>query len=170
MNQTHKEIISLVEYVFTAHEECAKKSSNKYRRHDMATPYAVHPTWCAMTILTETNLPEEIRIRGYKALLLHDILEDTTKKLPVGLSEMTVSLVKDMTFENFEEEKHYIWEKSPEVRLLKLHDKVSNLLDGTWMTPEKKLIYDDFATKLCDDVEKNYGKLNIVKIARSIIK
>ncbi len=62
-----------------------------------------------------------------------------------------------------------IWAKSPEVRLLKLYDKTSNLMEGIWMNREKRERYAAYSLNLCDDVEKNYGELNITKIARAII-
>ena len=43
------------------------------------------------------------------------------------------SLVREMTFESFQEEVEHLWSRSAEARLLKLYDKVSNLLDGSWM-------------------------------------
>ena len=53
-------------------------------------------------------------------------------------------------------------------KLLKLYDKVSNLLDGNWMKTEKWNIYVEHTLRLAGDVEHVYGTLNIVKIARAI--
>jgi len=44
-----------------------------------------------------------------------------------------------MTFEGgSEQEIVEIWDKPTEIRLYKLYDKVSNLLDGAWMKDEKR--------------------------------
>ena len=59
--------------------------------------------------------------------------------------------------------------KSPEIRLLKLYDKTSNLMDGIWMDEEKRERYVEYTSRLCQDVEQNYGELNITRIARAII-
>ena len=54
-------------------------------------------------------------------------------------------------------------------KLLKLYDKVANLLDNTWRKPESWNKQARHAEKLTDWVEENFGQLNIVKIARSVI-
>jgi hypothetical protein len=55
--------------------------------------------------------------------------------------------------------------------MLKLYDKVSNLLDASWMTEEKRTLYIAYLARLCKEVEYWYGhkNLNIIKIARAII-
>ncbi|MBI3956748.1 MAG: hypothetical protein HY340_02055 [Candidatus Kerfeldbacteria bacterium] len=160
-----QEVAHLIAYVFHAHANQPTKPSKAVRKWDGTTPYGIHPTWCAMTLLTETTLPEELRERGAAALLLHDILEDTTAGLPEGTSAEVAQLVQEMTFESSDQEMGLIWERSPEVRLLKLYDKVSNLLDGVWMSPEKRAKYEAYLLRLCDDVQPRYGNLNIIHIA-----
>jgi hypothetical protein len=61
-----------------------------------------------------------------------------------------------------------IWNRGPEIRLLKLFDKVSTLLDGKWMADAKWTTYCLFTRLLADDVESNFGSLNILRIARAI--
>ena len=63
-----------------------------------------------------------------------------------------------------------IWTKPKEVKLYKLYDKVSNLMDGTWMSPEKMAQYKDYTSRLCSEAEMNYGDLNITRIARGILR
>lgn len=161
-------LLSLISFVFTAHGNQATKPSKSVRKWDGRTPYAVHPVWCATTILTEAALPEELRIRGSQVLLLHDVLEDTTAGLPEGLSVEVIDLVNNMTFESSEQEMEMVWDRSSEVRLLKVYDKVSNLLDGSWMSKEKRDKYVAYTLRLTQDVEKDFGPLNITRIARSI--
>ena len=145
---TYNKINNLIEFCFVSHGKYAIKNSNKHRRHDNLTPYGIHPTWCAMTILTETKLSELIRTNGYQALLLHDILEDTNRNLPNWISSEVKDLIKNMTFESFEKERQDLFQKPPEIKLLKLYDKVSNLLDGSWMDNEKLAIYKNFTKML----------------------
>ena len=145
------------------------KPSKAVRKWDGQTPYSVHPIWCAMMILHETALPEDIRADGSQALLFHDVLEDTLAELPDYLSARVKELVSDMTFESSDEEMVKVWDKSIEVKLLKLYDKVSNLMDSSWMSEQKLKRYQEYTLKLAREVEMAYGMLNIIKLAESII-
>lgn len=165
---TAQDLAGFIGYSFRAHAEQPTKPSKAVRKWDGKTPYGIHPTWCAMTLLTETTLPEEIRVTGAQALLLHDVLEDTTAGLPEGTPTEVIKLVEGMTFVSSDEEMELIWTRSQEVKLLKLYDKVSNLLDGSWMSQEKRERYAAYLVALCDDVEPHYGQLNIMRIARAI--
>jgi len=62
-----------------------------------------------------------------------------------------------------------VWNREPKIRLFKLYDKISNLLDSSWMTPEIIEIYTSYTKKLLEDVEQNFGQLNITRIARAIL-
>jgi (p)ppGpp synthase/HD superfamily hydrolase len=159
---------ALISFAVDAHRDSATKPSKAVRKWDGKTPYGIHPTWCAMTLLTETTISEELRITGAQALLLHDVLEDTTAVLPEGTPAAVRKLVEEMTFEGSDEEMEHIWSRSLECKLLKLYDKVSNLLDAAWMTAEKRSRYAAYLAKLCDAVEPTYGRLNIIRIARAI--
>lgn len=155
--------------VMKAHKDYAKKPSKAYRKWDGKTDYSIHPIWCAMTIAAETSLDELTRNEGVKALLYHDVLEDTNY-LP-NLEERIYYLVKEMTFEGgSKQEMMDIWNKPKEVRLYKIYDKVSNLMDASWMSEEKRKEYEAYLEKLVIDVEKNYGELNITLMAKAIIK
>jgi len=168
------ELLKQVYFTLKAHGDCARKPSKAFRKWDGSTPYAVHPLWCATTLLHETALPEELRVRGAEALLYHDILEDTTLELVDFYNRHTsvevMRLVVDMTFKGgSSEEMLLVWQKSAEVRLLKLYDKVSNLLDAAaWMDAVKLERYRQYTRRLADDVAANFGELSIVKIARAI--
>ncbi|MBI5148852.1 hypothetical protein HZA33_04175, partial [Candidatus Pacearchaeota archaeon] len=118
----------------------------------------------------ETKLDKKTREEGIQALLYHDILEDTTKQLPEHLSENVKHLIEDMTFYGgTSQEQVEVWTKPPIIKLYKLYDKVSNLLDADWMDDERKTKYPEYALRLCENVEANYGELNITRIARAII-
>jgi hypothetical protein len=165
-----KEEMARINFIARAHSLKPIESHKAHRKVDKRLPYYTHPLWCALTILYEEKLEWKTKREGYLALLHHDILEDTKEKLPKNLSPRVKKLIKELTFENgTEQEKKEIWGKSKEARLYKLYDKVSNLLDKRWLTPEKKKSYEDYAKKLCEDVEKNFGELNITRIARTIL-
>ena len=103
-------------------------------------------------------------------LALHDMIEDTTDEFPFDTPQRVRDLVYHMSFmDGLEQEMAEVWQKDPEIRLLKLYDKVSNLLDGQpWMDKQKWLDYCAYTLQLATDVRTNFGELNIVKIAYAI--
>lgn len=63
-----------------------------------------------------------------------DTTNDNTFYLAYNLTDVSreqLLIVKEMTFSSFAEEVELLWEQSDTAKLLKLYDKVSNLLDGT---------------------------------------
>jgi hypothetical protein len=157
-----------IQHVIKAHSSYPKSPDDAIRFWDKTTPYAVHPIWCAVTLLTETKLPEDIRFKGYQALLWHDTLEDTTLPLPENTDAEVVQLVLDMTFESFRDEQAKIEACRDVVKLLKLYDKVSILLDAVWMKDEKWNHLVAYTLRLRQFVLETYGDLNIVKIAGAV--
>lgn len=168
-----RNLASLVAFAIEAHRHYPKKQkrAKTVRKWDGRTPYGIHPTWCAMMILTETSLPEDLRVVGAQALLLHDILEDTDlRRLPGATPARVRRLVREMTFEGGSpQEMIEVWNRSPECRLLKLYDKVSNLLDGSWMDAAKLAAYRAYTLELAKAAARQYGPgLNIVRIAEAL--
>jgi hypothetical protein len=162
---------NVVSYVIRAHRDFPKQPEKSTRKWDKETPYSMHPIWCAMTILTETSLQKDLRYNGALALALHDIKEDTKLGLPEGLPEVVYSYVDGMTFPgSMEQEMKEIWDKPQEIRLFKLYDKTSNLLDDTWMSEDKARVYKKYTSNLVKDVERLYGELNIIKFARTQLR
>lgn len=165
---TAQELGDAIRYACEAHDQHPIKPTKATRKWDGQTPQGIHPTWCAMTILQEPTLPEELRATGALALIFHDLLEDTTVDLPTATTRRVRQLVEQMTFTGMADEMTQIWDKPAEVWLFKLYDKVSNLLDGQWMAGEKAESYKSYTLELADRVEQRFGSLNIVKIARTI--
>ncbi len=167
------EVLQAVHLCITGHSFYSKKPEFVFRKWDGKTPYWAHPLWCAMTFLQETNLPFEVdRTQCFLALIFHDWIENTTSQLPLP-KNAPIDLIQQMTFSSepgsTEIEIREIWSKPPIIRLLKLYDKVSNLLDGSWMSDEKwNRQYVPYVLRLADDVEENYGDLNIVRMARAV--
>ena len=156
-------------YVIHAHTSLVRDPSKKVRQWDQTTPYFVHPLWCATTLLHETSLPEDLRRDGSQALLYHDVLEDTTAKLPDWLSQRVVLFIQGMVFQSSEEEWKHLWNREKEIRLLKLYDKTSNLLDGDWMIPERKKQHQAHLRRLSDDVYTHFGDLHIISLAKTLL-
>lgn len=167
MNGSASRLAEVTAYVIRAHDMQARESRKRFRKWDGATPYAIHPVWCATTLLTETTLPEQLRSDGAIALLQHDLLEDTTAPLHPSTTAAERRLVEEMTFAYFEEEVERVWGCSPECRLLKCYDKVSNLLDMQWRT-NKREQYITYTRRLIAEARERYGELNIARIAYAI--
>ncbi len=169
-DQFAEELLTSISHTIIAHSKYPKTSEDAIRYWDNITPYAIHPIWCAITLLTETELPEKIRYDGYLALLWHDTLEDTNLSLPENTKIDVQQLVQEMSFESFKEERERIASCSDTIKLLKLYDKVSILLDAIWMSDTKWNQLVEYASELCDFVYRRYGELNIVKIAKAVCK
>lgn len=163
-----EELVQAIMHANLAHSTYGNSPQDAIRFHDRLTPYLVHPLWCAASLLQEATLPLKLRKIGYVALLWHDTLEDTTLKLPEGTLPEIKKFVEDMSFASFDDERIELWSRSPEIKLFKLYDKVSNLLDANWMKVEKLNMYVEHTLRLARDVEQNFGLLNIVKMAKAI--
>jgi len=72
---------------------------------DHETPYAVHPTWYAMTLLQELAVERSLQISGALVLLWQDLLEDTQAVLPESIAPEVKSWVRQMSFGSFSEER-----------------------------------------------------------------
>lgn len=161
-------LVQAIAHAHAAHALHGNTPQDSVRFHDRETPYIVHPLWCAASLLQEPALPRDLREKGALALLWHDTLEDTTLPLPEGTSDEVARLVEGMSFASFDEERQELWTRSSEIKLFKLYDKVSNLLDGAWMKPAKWNIYVDHTLRLASEVECLFGELGIVKMGRAI--
>ncbi|MDO8523576.1 MAG: hypothetical protein Q7S12_04865 [bacterium] len=168
----HKSFVKLIGFVAKAHQEKVLPKAKAFRTFPSGeqNPYFTHSLWCATMILLDTKLPERVRVPGAKALLLHDVIEDTSASLPKNISNEVECLVKEMSYAGgFNEEKTAVLTKSPIVQLLKLYDKTATLYDGDI----KKIRYKEwteFMQKLINTVEREYGTLHIVLLAKELIK
>ena len=167
----YKQFVGYIAEVAEAHQEKALPDAHTHRTFPSgeSNPYFTHCVWCAMMILLDTKLPANIRETGAEVLLFHDVLEDTSADLPKELSPETRRLIDEMTYKNWDEEKTIILTKPPLVQLLKLYDKSATLYDAALSRPRHKE-WADVTEKLTDNVEKEYGTLNIVVLARELVK
>ncbi len=166
----YKKLLKYINLAVEAHQEKSQKPEKALRTFlsGESNPYFTHSLWCAMTILMETKLPESIRLPGAEALLFHDVLEDTTADLPADLSPEVKNLVQSMTFNDFHTEVRETLKKPPLNQLLKLYDKTAILYDGVVKGKVSEEWY-DYIRSLANNVEKEYGELNIVLLAKVLL-
>ncbi|MFC1640649.1 hypothetical protein ACFL2D_01220 [Patescibacteria group bacterium] len=164
-----KDLAAYVAHAMAAHIEHAKEPGKEVRGWDRKTPSAIHPVWCAMTILTETRLSEGHRMACAKTLLFHDVKRDTHADLPDYLDSTTLGILQELTFHDAIEETEQIWKRSSAARLCKLYDLVSNFLDDEWVNPLSKFTFKQYTRRLTENIEEEYGPLNITRIARSLL-
>ena len=164
------EMAAAIAHAIQAHSHFPITPRHAIRYWDGRTPFAIHPIWCAMTLLGETRLPDAVRHEGYLTLLWHDILEDSTLGLPAGCPPRIRGLVEEMTFDGLDDEFVRLWERGDMVKLLKLYDKVSQFFDGTWLTDQRWNRLLEHTLRLQAFVESTYGELNIVRIARAVCR
>ncbi len=162
------QLAAAIQHAIQAHSHFPNTPRDAVRLWDGQTPYVIHPIWCAMTLLTETKLAQEIRYPGALALLWHDTLEDTHLPLPEDTLPVVRQLVEEMTFASLDEEFARLWERSDTTKLLKLYDKVSQFLDGIWLSDTRWNQLVAHTRKLETFVESTHGELNIIKLARAV--
>lgn len=153
----------LIDFAYTAHQEhCTKKDM----RQDGNVPFVAHPLWCAMMLLNDTRVPYEERRVGFQALLLHDVLEDTSLPLPDWVEPEVVALVGAMTHGTWEAEQR-VEEKSSLVQLLKLCDKTASMYDEN-VRPDlqRRREWKALLTKLVQLVEPRYPGSRVVAVAK----
>ncbi|HEY1015391.1 MAG TPA: hypothetical protein VGE07_21975 [Herpetosiphonaceae bacterium] len=164
------ELGAAISYAIQAHTYFPNTPRAAIRYWDEATPYVIHPIWCAMTLLAEPLLDAGIRYPGAIALLWHDLLEDTSRPLPPSAAPQLRALVQEMTFANFDEELERLWERSDLAQLLKLYDKVSQFLDGTWLSDQRWNQLVAHTERLARLAAERYGELNILKLAAALAR
>lgn len=166
-----KRFMDICAYAMMAHDTYPRKPAKAWRKAGMGCiPYGVHPLWCATAIMQENSLPQDVRDRCAIALLLHDVLEDTTAPLPDDITPEERTLTHELTFYGGTgEEMELIWSKSDLALLCKAYDKASNLFDLSFMAEEKRIAYRAYALRLAEHIEKTWGNLVIVKLIRSLV-
>lgn len=163
------EFKKLLDFAYTAHQE---KSTRDPYRQDGKLPFVVHPLWCALTLLEDNRVPFAERKIGYQALLLHDVLEDTSAGLPDFISPEVAQLVQEMTYQTWEEEQAAVLTKSPLLKLMKLIDKTATMYDEAMSKggDKKKREWKTLVEKLVVDVEAHYGHVRVVTLAKAILQ
>ena len=168
------ELRKYFDLAYAAHQNHAKEVDKEYRQRDSngkkQGPFVTHTWWCALMMMNDSRLPRDVRELGYKVLLLHDVLEDTNLPLPDFVEPSVVELVKQMTFETWEEEKIAVRKGSLMLKLLKLFDKVATMYDEAIRPdPIKRKEWKELVIDLVRDVEKIYPDARIIVVAKAIL-
>jgi hypothetical protein len=167
---TGNELASMIADVFRLHQEFPKKPSKAFRKFDGKTPYGVHPTFLAMMILQEDTMSETDRVRRAKALLGHDLNEDTTAELPSWCQESEVlTLIDGLTFTDDQDPLIEMWKRGEEVILVKFYDNVANLMNVGMMTPERVAERQANVRRHLAHVKMQHPGLEIIKIAEGLL-
>jgi len=167
MKIKHKDFKKLLDFVYKAHQEHNTKCDFRQKGK---VPFIVHPIWCALTLLNDQRIPFKERKIGYQILLLHDVLEDTSLDMPNYVDSKVVKGVKEMTHSSWEEEQN-ISKKSNFIKLLKLCDKIASMYDETVKRgPKRRREWKILTQKLLKDVENHYGNIQLVILAKAILK
>ena len=166
---SHADLLAHLFWLSAYHTHSSRTPAKAFRKADGKTPYEIHPIWCAMTILHEMTLPEEIRTRGAIVLLYHDVLEDTTAVPTFQIDEITREQIEQMTFASNAAEMEEVWDRPRIIWLYKLYDKVSNLMSSSFMDSEKIARHKAYLRRLVVEVEKDYPELNIIKLAKALL-
>lgn len=155
------------------------------RTHDGATSALWHALWAASQVMHELALPRNTRIVGLYTELLHDVREDSDiskhqfddycrQRFDCG--RWVAGYVDTMTHKSFllQAKAYYGGTAGPLTKLFTLYDKVSNLMDGTWMSVELLSEYLRFVEWLLDEVSRDYaeiaGSLWIIPFARAVVE
>jgi len=167
----YKKFIKQIGFAAKAHQENVLPTAKALRTFPSGekNPYFTHSLWCAMMILLDTHLPEKIRIPGAEALLLHDVLEDTSLPLPKDTSDEIKNLVSEMTYTDWQTERNTVPTRPPIVQLLKLYDKVATLYDECAPKGDKLKEWIILTKTLTQNVRSEYGELNIVSLAKAMV-
>lgn len=162
-----KEYKKLFDFAYSAYQEHCGDSGNEYRQNGNV-PFINHPIWCASLLLADTDFPLVLREIGFKALLLHDVIEDTSIDLPYWVEPEVKEAVKNMTYQNFDQESDKALSKPIFIKLLILIDKISTMYEYH-ARKEKQRKWKEFCEKLLKDVETEYGNIRIVQISKAIL-
>jgi hypothetical protein len=170
------ELKKYLDFAYSAYQE--NNITDQAYRQDGKVPYIMHPLWCASMLIADTQIPYEQRELGFKALILHDVLEDTSLKLPDWVEPEVAETVKELTFENFDQAKKEYDNKSAFIKLLLLYDKLSSMYEnhvGIHDKSEeagviKRKLWKEFTLKGIEEVEKEYGNIRIVQVGKAIAK
>lgn len=162
-----EELKRYIDFAYSAYQE-HNIVDQEYRRVSQA-PYITHALWAATMLLADTDVPQEERETGAKALLLHDVLEDTDLPLPDWVDPEVKNLVEQMTFKNWEDTKKRVPLLPVSTKLLVLYDKLMTLYEDKKDKNRRKGEWKEFCQYLLDEVEKQYGNIRIVQIGKAII-
>lgn len=174
---TAEEFKKYLDFAYLAYQENNISSPDQTYRQDGKVPYMMHPIWCASMLIADTQIPWKQREIGFKALILHDVLEDTSLALPDWVEPEVKEAVQAMTFEDHKQALKEYKNKTPFIKLLMLYDELSSMYenhvgvyDNAVMKKMKRKLWKEFTIKGIAEVEKEYGNIRIVQVGKAIVE
>jgi hypothetical protein len=174
---TAEEFKKYLDFAYAAYQENNITNPDQTYRQDGKVPYMMHPLWCASMLITDTQVPWEQREIGFKALILHDVLEDTSLELPDWVSPEVKVAVKELTFDSQIQGLREYKNKKPFIKLLMLYDELSTMyedhvgvLNGAVMKKIKRKLWRNLVVRGLSEVEKEYGNIRIVQVGKAIVE
>ncbi len=159
-----------LDFAYKAYQE--HNTTNQEYRQEGKVPYITHPLGAALLHLADTHIPYKKREIGFKILVMHDVLEDTSLTLPRWVEPEVKKGVKEMTYfgqKSLEEKINWIKTKNHFIKLLLLYDSFWSLYEHHVGGPaERQALWKKGVLILADEVEKHYGNVRIVQIARVV--
>jgi (p)ppGpp synthase/HD superfamily hydrolase len=161
------EFKKLIDFAFEAYQK--NNTSGQEYRQDGKVPYIMHPLWCASILITDTRIPYEERERGFKALILHDVYEDTNLDFPDWVEPDVKAIVKELTFESSDHALALVQSKPINIKLLLLVDGLSSMYEEH-VEPQRRKKWKAMMEIATKEVEEHYGNIRVVQLAKSIIE
>lgn len=160
-----EELKKYLDFAYSAYQE--HNEIDNILRRESHIPPLLHPLWCASMLITDTQVPYEQRELGFKVLLLHDVLEDTSLELPKWVSPEVREAVQELTFDNFEQAVKEYPKKSSFIKLMFLYEKLASMYDSS-VKEYHRSEWKEFILEAVDEIEKEYGNIRIVQIGKAI--
>ena len=162
-----KELKKYLDFAYKAYQENNISEPDQTYRQDGKVPYIMHPLWCASMLIADTQITWEQRELGFKVLILHDVLEDTSLKLPEWVEMKVVDMIKELTFKNSDEALEKILSKPKFIKLLGLYDALSGMYENH-VNLQRRSKWKEAVAILIKEVEKEYGNIRIVQVGKAI--
>lgn len=166
-SQVFKQYLDFAQSAYQEHNV----TDQAYRQNGKV-PYTTHPLGSALLHIADTSIPYETRELGFKILVLHDVLEDTSLELPDWVEPPVKEGVEEMTYrgvETLEEKMKWVQSKDAFIKLLMLYDSFWSLNERHVGGPiERQAQWKKGMLMLADEAEKHYGNIRIVTIARAV--
>jgi len=163
-------ISEIISDIFRLHSELSKKAEEISGKIDGCMS-GIYPILLAMLFLHEKSLSKDFRICGAKVLLGHDLIKNTTVKIPEWCLDSTVdSLIQELIFAD---------EQAPSTKIMSLMSPEAVLINFYELVG--RLIYDNKTNLACVEdrweateahfwwVAHRHPKLKILKVSRGLI-
>ncbi len=165
-----EELKKYLDFAYKAYQE--NNVTDQDYRQNGKVPYITHPLGSAMLLIADTKIPYKERELGFKILILHDVLEDTSLELPDWIEKEVKEGINEMTYlkdKNLENKIKWVWNKSSFYKTLILYDAFWSLYEKHVDGPIKRQkMWQKGILILAKEVEKKYGETQIVKISKAI--